>query len=238
VAWEWVAPTGTAVVGVVGIAGTYFAARRQAETTLITSRESNETALDVVRRQIDGSLQAERESRHHRRLEEVYIEMLIQVRVFVRFAQDVWTYLLSAGSEPPADPLTVEPRERAEALYLAYWSPKVEDRWGLFLECVLGMRDVLTLARQVREDGAPHDLAAIHQSARDLGERFSQMEERLVGQVWAELRGEDDGEFTIDEDVPAQHTPRLMNRHMRKRFAEHAKGTEGPWAPGGPMAPP
>jgi len=102
-AWEWVAPVATGLVGVAGIAGTYLNGRLQTNT----------------------SVRLAREERTQNRLERSYVEVQ---RVVERYAQwaDATMPIISAVEHDPHPPLPQSdgPMLEATALRL-YWSSEV-----------------------------------------------------------------------------------------------------------------
>jgi hypothetical protein len=106
-AWEWVAPAGTALVGVAGIAGTYWATRRQADAALTSSRESNENALAVARRQDEAHLAALREERLQRRLEMAYQELLVRLSQTWQWVLSVYPMMTSGPEQYTMPPISI-----------------------------------------------------------------------------------------------------------------------------------
>lgn len=114
VAWEWIAPTGTALVGVVGIAAAVYGGNRQTAT-----------ALAVARQQVDGQVMIAREERLQRRIETAYAELLV---VLIQ-CEDYVTQVSGAtfGGGTPSDiraPAVFRDRIGAEGSMSAYWSPR------------------------------------------------------------------------------------------------------------------
>jgi hypothetical protein len=104
-AWEWVAPVVTGIVGVSGIAGTYLNGRRQTNVTVQLARE--ERAQD--------------------RLERAYLEVQRVVERSAQWAASAMPIVGGSGQDlyppPPADDAQVL---EASALRL-YWSPEVRE---------------------------------------------------------------------------------------------------------------
>jgi hypothetical protein len=119
-AWEWVAPIAGAVatvsVGVAGIVATYKAGSRQ-----------QNTALEVVRQQAEAQIAVAREERQQRRLEEAYLEMLAAITSIHYWVFTVYPALTNTLDQFTMPPLPDLPdNARKEALWTAYWSPRVE----------------------------------------------------------------------------------------------------------------
>jgi hypothetical protein len=63
--WDWVAPTGTAVVGLAGITATYLSGKRQVSS-----------ARELANDQVTAAATARREERNQRRIEAAYPALL------------------------------------------------------------------------------------------------------------------------------------------------------------------
>jgi len=172
-AWEWI---GTTVVGLAGIAGTYWGTRRQAEIAFTSSRESNENALKVARQQDEAHLAAMREERLQHRLEMAYQELLVWLVTSWEWAQSVYPNTLTGSVDeytmPPPMP---EDLHRVEAVVTAMWSPRVRqlmEQWAKEMAAVHGAGLMLTadldaLSRGVRpsypqDDGAEPPAVQLH----------------------------------------------------------------------------
>jgi hypothetical protein len=166
VAWEWVAPVagavGTVTVGVAGIFATYKAGSRQ-----------QNTALEVVRLQAEAQVAVAREERQQRRLEEAYLEMLAAITNIHYWVFTVYPVFTQTAEQFTMPPLPELPDSASkEALWTAYWSPRVEQLmrdWEASVRKLqsTGMRsnysEVLWFptqhpwADQGRRSGRPHD---------------------------------------------------------------------------------
>lgn len=103
--WEWVAPAGTAAVGLAGIAATYFGAGRAAETAKDVSDRSAKTAKEVAERQAEAMLAAQREERHQRRLDAAYPALLDELNQGEGWIALTSEYRVGNGmTEPPTPP--------------------------------------------------------------------------------------------------------------------------------------
>ena len=89
-AWEWTAPTASAVLGVAGIVGTYWTGKRQGEAT-----------IKVAERQIDGQVTIAREARQQQRKEAAYSQLLGVLIALERYAETVVS--LTMDGRPPHD---------------------------------------------------------------------------------------------------------------------------------------
>lgn len=198
-AWEWVGPISTAVVGVAGIAAAYVSGQRQVAT-----------ALNVSDRQAETLLLAQREERHQRRLEAAYPPLLD-----VLAAGDAWAWQVdsfatgdSGRSEPPPMPDDVRRLSERGAL-TAVWSPQVS---ALVREWSIGAGSAMSAARRLsycwRDHGVqkPSDRNSPGPDLTDVlegrathtdqldgrfranHERMRMAAVRLREQVWRELR--------------------------------------------------
>lgn len=104
-AWEWVAPVATGLVGVAGIAGTYLNGRLQTNT----------------------SVRLAREERTQTRLERAYLEVQRVVERYAHWA-DATMPTISATGHDPHPPLPENDGQTLEATALRlYWSPEVRE---------------------------------------------------------------------------------------------------------------
>jgi hypothetical protein len=108
-AWEWVAPVVGGIVGLAGIIAAYKSGSKQ-----------QETALRVVRDQVDGQVAVAREERQQRRLEAAYLELLSAITQVRYWIDTVYPLFMKAGQSPmPPTPELPEPAKK-EALWAAY----------------------------------------------------------------------------------------------------------------------
>lgn len=102
-AWEWVAPVATGLVGMAGIAGTYLNGRLQTNT----------------------SVRLAREERTQNRLERAYLEVQRVVERYAQWADATMPFMSGAGHDPHP-PLLENDGQMLEATALGlYWSPEV-----------------------------------------------------------------------------------------------------------------
>jgi hypothetical protein len=102
-AWEWVAPVATGLVGMAGIAGTYLNGRLQTNT----------------------SVRLAREERTQNRLERAYLEVQRVVERYAQWADAIMPFMSGAGHDPHP-PLPENDGQMLEATALClYWSPEV-----------------------------------------------------------------------------------------------------------------
>jgi hypothetical protein len=110
-AWEWVAPAGTAAVGITGIAATFF-----------TARQGRQHAENVAAKKNAHDLDLAREQRQQQRRAEAYVEILViaeQVGQWVSSVVPMFDY----GQKVPDLP-DLDRQARANALINAYGSSK------------------------------------------------------------------------------------------------------------------
>ena len=119
--WEWL---GSSVVALAGIAAGILAAHRQ-----------QQTSLAVVSQQTQVQLEAAREERQQRRIEEAYLDMLKALS-----SVQYWVFTVYPNMTDTPEQYTMPPIPASddiaskEALWTAYWSPRVEqlyDQWQL-----------------------------------------------------------------------------------------------------------
>lgn len=203
-AWEWVAPTSTAALGLAGIAATYWSGRGQTET-----------ARAVAERQAQATLHLQREERQQRRIEAAYPVLLDAVAEASVWIWRVDRFVLGEfdHGRPPQMPPAAERLEMQGSLS-AVWSPRVAAmvrEWtmaaGSAHSCArrLGFSRDDTLVQVINDSVSGEPLDEAGQVARladfkeQLEERFAvhrdrmlAVEVRLRDQVWRELRGEDE----------------------------------------------
>jgi hypothetical protein len=136
VAVEWAGPVATGVVGLGGIAATYFSGRRQISSI-------RQVALD----QAAASLAAQREERHQRRIETAYPVLL---DVLAEGAEWIWrTDAFMTGDttddRPPDQPERVKNLAQHGSL-TSVWSPEVA---RLTRELTIGMGKAMSPASRM-----------------------------------------------------------------------------------------
>jgi hypothetical protein len=126
VTWEWVSPTAGGLVGLAGVAATYF-----------TGRGSSKQALQVAR---DNAAHVERMALHSRsqdRLTEAYLTMLELVAEQARWAGRSRRVGTPDEPAPEIGPIPGEQRQhRVWALLAAYGSEVVRTRFEEFEDAV------------------------------------------------------------------------------------------------------
>lgn len=203
-AWEWVAPvTGsvaTVAVGVAGIVATYKAGSRQQETALL-----------VAQQQADAQVAVAREERQQRRLEEAYLEMLAALRLVHYWVFTVYP-VITSGDKFTMPPLPeLEDHKRKEALWSAYWSPKVERLMGEWETAVRELQQLgatIGIARSTEASGQQTgiDLTAAFLELPGRKQKVIEADRQVREQVRLELRGESDGhtEKMSNDSAPSE----------------------------------
>jgi hypothetical protein len=204
VAWEWVAPTATAAasiaVGVTGIIATYRAGSRQ-----------QTTALAVAQQQADAQVAVAREERQQRRLEEAYLEMLSALTSIYYWVFTVYPELTETPEQYTMPPLPeLSDNARKEALWTAYWSPRVEQLMGEWQVTVRRLQSVgmrIGLARSTEQSGQRSgiDMAALLVELPNRKREVIDADRRIREQVRLELLGKHDGhaEEVADDEPPS-----------------------------------
>lgn len=195
-AWEWVAPTGTALVGVSGIVATYLAGRRQASTALTATREQIGASLALGQQQMQGQLALAREERRQRRAEAAYLELLRALNDGQRWAAEVEDYAYddNRGKQQPRETELVADINEHATLN-AVWSPDVQ---ALVMQWRKAVTRVRVGSNQVRRRNMSPQLAAgdpkvlehLHASEDRLTKATAEMrrlDAQIRQQVWAEL---------------------------------------------------
>ena len=208
-AWEWVAPVGTSVVGIAGIAAAYFSGRRQ-------TRTEREVAAD----QAAATLRAMREERQQRRIEAAYPMLLDVVAEGSAWLWRVDTFALGGTDDlrPPAQPEAVASLVQRGSL-TSVWSPHVAQ---LAREWTVAVGSAWSAARRLgylwedQEDqvipnrnvpagldledvaeGRVTQVDYLYQRFATSSRKAIGVESRIRDQVWRELRG-DDGGYSVE----------------------------------------
>jgi len=191
-AWEWVTPVAggatTAIAAVAGIVATYMSGNRQ-----------QQTALTVAQQQTDSQVAVAREERQQRRLEEAYLGMLAAVTSIYYWTQTVYPLMTNTPEQFTMPPLPELPdNEEKEALWTAYWSPRVEqlmDKWRTAVRALQHAGLVIGMARSFEESGRESRLNSSDWLAKlpELKQAIFDADKRIRDQVRAELRGQHDG---------------------------------------------
>jgi hypothetical protein len=178
----------TGAVGVAGIGGTILAAR-------ITSKSQ----MAVARQQTEAQVAVAREERQQRRLEEAYLEMLAAITSIYYWVPTVYPILTRMAEEFTMPPLPVLPdNAKKEALWTAYWSPRVEHLMKGWEQKVFALQHAgmaIGLGRSLEAQGQVPtiDVAAKLIELPDLKQAVIEADKKVRYQVRAELIGQDDG---------------------------------------------
>ena len=192
VTWEWVAPTAgsvaVVVVGVAGIVATYRAGGRQ-----------QDTALAVVRQQADAQVAVAREERQQRRLEEAYLEMLAAITNIYYWVFTVYPIVTKTPDQFTMPPLPELPdTARKEALWTAYWSPRVEQlmkEWETVVRSLQSAGIGIGAGRSIEQSGQQSgiDVQALLLELPERKQKVVDADKRIREQVRLELLGKHDG---------------------------------------------
>jgi hypothetical protein len=183
--WDWV---GTLVVGVAGIIATYMAGARQ-----------QKTALAVVRQQIDAQVAVAREERQQKRFEEAYLELLSALTLVHYWVFTVYPPMTNKPEGYTMQPLPELPDSaQKEALWTAYWSPRVEQlmkEWESTVRQLqsAGMEISLGLRTEKSGQRSSIDLQSLQLHLPALKEKVIQADRRIREQVRLELLGKHEG---------------------------------------------
>lgn len=227
VTWEWVAPVAasaaTVVVGLAGIVATYKAGSRQ-----------QATALAVARQQTDVQVAAAREERQQRRIEQAYLELLTALTKIHYWVFTVYPMFTSTPEQFTMPPLPELPdTEQKEALWAAYWSPRVEQlvkEWETAVRKLqnLGMR--IGLGRSTEQSGQPSSIN-IGALLMDLPQRQREVldaDGRVREQVRLELLGKHDGHAEEADAATVELVKDELDKLGRSSGAERAREGDEP----------
>jgi hypothetical protein len=202
-AWEWVAPVAGSVtavaVGITGIVATYKAGNRQ-----------QATALAVARQQSDAQVAVAREERQQRRLEEAYLEMLAAITSIHYWVYTVYPIITQTPEQFTMPPLPELPDSASkEALWTAYWSPRVEQlmkNWEAAVRKLqsTGMR--IGIGRSTEQSGQVSgiDVPTLLLELEDQKREVINADRHVREQIRLELLGQHDGHA---EEVAAGPSP-------------------------------
>jgi hypothetical protein len=191
-AWEWVTPVVggavTAIATVAAIVATYKSGNRQ-----------QQTALAVAQQQADSQVAVAREERQQRRLEEAYLGMLAALTSIFYWAQSVYPMMTKTVEQFTMPPLPELPEsEKSEALWTAYWSPRVEQlmsEWRTAIGALQHAGLVIGMARSFEESERESRLNSSDWLSKlpELKQAVFHADKRIRDQVRAELLGQHDG---------------------------------------------
>lgn len=191
-AWEWVTAvaggTVTAVTAVAGIVATYKSGNRQ-----------QETALAVAQQQADSQVAVAREERQQRRIEEAYLGMLAALTSIYYWAQAVYPFMTATEEQFTVPPLPeLDDSQKREALWTAYWSPRVEQLMSEWQVAVGGLQHagvVIGMARSSEKQGRQTGIDTSEWLLKlpELKKAVFDADKRVRDQVRLELLGQHDG---------------------------------------------
>jgi hypothetical protein len=203
VAYEWVAPLATSVIGLAGITATYLTAKRQVAT-----------ARAVVHDQAAAALRAQREERNQKRIETACPSLLDALS-----ENNAWLWKLESfvfhepeSMTPPAQPDNVLKMPHRGA-HPATWSPRVAqlaDEWTIAAASASTHARFMGYLREEQPNAVPGNTDGVEpmdylegraSRADHLGAKFKPAHARthvlnveIRNQVWRELRSEDNGD--------------------------------------------
>jgi hypothetical protein len=202
-AWEWVTPVAggavAAVAAVAGIVATYKSGNRQ-----------QQTALAVAQQQADSQVAIAREERQQRRLEEAYLGMLAALTSIYYWAQAVYPFMTNTPEQFTMPPLPeMADNEKKEALWTAYWSPRIEQLMGEWQIAVRALQHaglVIGMARSFEGKGRESGLNSPEWLLKlpDLKQAIFDVDKRIRNQVRLELLGQHDGHAEPIREVDAE----------------------------------
>jgi hypothetical protein len=189
-AWEWVAPVGTATVGLAGIAATYLSGRRQVSA-----------ARDVAHDQAEAALRSQREERQQRRIEGAYTVLLEVVGeglawLDLAYGVDVDFSSKEKGKLPKLP-------ERISNIHLngslnAVCSPAIRDMTLRWRGIMVSVRETGNLLIELRNGSSTPTRVA---TFKEFDERYiplhvegRKLAAKIHEQAWRELKGEDSGQ--------------------------------------------
>jgi hypothetical protein len=200
-ALEWVAPVAASVatvaVGVTGVVTTYKAGARQ-----------QHTALAVTQQQADSQAAIAREERQQRRLEEAYLGMLAGLTGIYYWTQAVYPLMTNTVEQFTMPPLPeLVDNEMKEALWTAYWSPRVEQlmtEWRTAVGELQHAGLVIGMARSFEESGRESRLSSSDWLSKlpELKQAIFDADKRVRDQVRSELLGQHDGRAEVAVPSP------------------------------------
>jgi hypothetical protein len=190
---------GTVTVGVAGIFATYKAGSRQ-----------QNTALEVVRLQAEAQVAVVREERQQRRLEEAYLEMLAaitHIHYWLFTVYPVFTQTVEQFTMPPLPELPDSASK--EALWTAYWSPRVEQLMGDWDAAVRTVRSTgmrIGIGRSAEQSGQVSgiDVPALLLELQEQKREVIDADRHVREQVRSELLGQHDDHA---DEVAAKPSP-------------------------------
>lgn len=199
-AWEWVAPTAGAVatitVGLGGIIATYKAGNRQSDTALAVGRQQADTQVAVAR-----------EERQQRRLEEAYLELLTAITKIHYWVFTVYPMMTKTAEEYTMPPLPELPDpERREALWTAYWSPRVRqlmEEWEKAVRHLQSAGFGIAAAQETEAKGQRSniDMYGLLKELPERKQKVHDADSRIREQIRLELLGKHDGH--AEEEAPS-----------------------------------
>jgi hypothetical protein len=184
-AWEWAAPTATAIVGIGGIIGTYRGGSRQTETVLA-----------VADRQIEAQVRTARDARNQERLERTYQEL---ARFAYRRRLEAHAIRPFFSNQPvPVSP-TPEEIERVYIQVATMASPEVNDildEFGAVLDRIVQTDTMITeldnerrqTGRQPEPDPSVGTKTELQMRLHDDHGKVKEVEKKLQLQMNSELR--------------------------------------------------
>jgi hypothetical protein len=187
-AWEWAPPLATAVVAVIGVAGTWLAGRTQARIT-----------LESVRINAIGSQQLAREERNQKRIETVYRDLDRNLSIVESQLRRLTSSVTSGPEQTlddlPSDYLSPSVLEALNQDRL-YRSSRVQLVMSRFEDQVAFLKGNFTtvymLGPHLRDDSKL--VGALESNVMMYAERALEAVNQVRNQMSAELRGDVDSD--------------------------------------------
>jgi hypothetical protein len=168
------------------------------------------TALEVVRRQAEAQVAVAREERQQRRLEEAYLEMLAAITSIHYWVYTVYPVLTKTPEQFTMPPLPEFPDSASkEALWTAYWSPRVEQLmkdWEAAVRKLQSTGIHIGIGRSTEQSGQVTgiDVPALLLGLQEQKREVIDADKRVREQVRLELLGQHDGHA---EEVAVKPSP-------------------------------
>jgi hypothetical protein len=200
VAWEWIGPTGSAVVGFVGAVGavtgiyfTYRTGERSRQHTLAIAEAKNALDLRLASEKHEHEVMVVQQEREQQRRVEAYIEVLTKVEKLGYWASRIHPLKASEHEDVPNDSI-LRGDARNSALLLAYGSDEVRELYNMWCRCITEVKDAIEL---IRMDHEAKEIGQMNEVWSRLMERLRPDEENarssLATRIAEELGGSRSG---------------------------------------------
>lgn len=178
---EWL---GTAVAGMVGVAGITF--------TWLTGKQARDHAERLGERTFEQQRQLAQDARTQERIGDAYLRLLVMVEQTGAWAQVVKPIMDTLPPQPVPELPDIADQIEVEAAVNAYASAEVRDSVHAWRDVVMNMVTKVRLVDFEREaierdEHRQVDFGSPHRELTDLRPKEAQMRARLVDRVAAEL---------------------------------------------------